>query len=86
MTLRILCLFVVLSISGFGAHAKTDSTPTSKGMDLYHSCRAAIRVMDSLAKPDDYHDSEFCRGYFTAFGELNDMEGTSICLGGSRLY
>jgi hypothetical protein len=41
--------------------------------------------MDSAAKPEDYHDSEFCRGYITAFGEFNDMEGTTICLGGSTI-
>jgi hypothetical protein len=82
MTLRVLGLLLVLSI---GAHAQKDPSDHTRGSDLYHSCQAAIRVMDSNIRPDDLHDSEFCRGYITAFGEFNDMAGTAICLAGSTI-
>lgn len=87
MTLRVLGLLLVLSISCIGAHAQKDPSDHSRGSDLYNSCQAAIRFMDSNSKPEDFRASEFCRGYLSAFGEFNDIEGTSssICLGGSTL-
>lgn len=77
--------FLLLFFLGIRIHAQKDPSDHTRGETLYHSCQAAIRVMDSTAKPEDYRDSEFCRGYMTAFGEFNDMAGTSICLGGSTI-
>jgi len=85
MIIRFLGLLLFLSIGCVGAHAQNNPSDHSRGADLYHSCQAAIRILDSNAKPEDYHDSEFCRGYMTAFGEFNDMEHTSICLGGTTI-
>lgn len=88
MKVHAIGLLLLLSIArvpiGSEAHAQKDPSDHSRGSDLYNSCQAAIRFMDSNSKPEDFRASEFCRGYLTAFGEFNDIEGasSSICLGG----
>jgi hypothetical protein len=87
MTLRIFGLFLVLSVASVGAHAQTNPTVEQlRGSDLFHACQASVRIMDapngSGLSNDDYEHSEFCRGYFTAFSDLNSALG-SICLGGA---
>ena len=82
--LRFLGLLLVLSIGCVGAHTQTNSGDDNRrGSDLYHSCQASIRIMNApnanAVANDDYAASEFCRGYFIAFAEYNDVMHTAIC-------
>ena len=88
--LRFLELLLLLSIAGFGAHAQTNSGDDQhRGAVLYHDCQASIRIMDApnadAVGSQDFVDSNFCIGYFTAFWEFNGLEGTSICRNEARL-
>ena len=86
---RLLSLLLLLGVAlSSEARAQNDSAQ-SRGADLFHDCQADIRLLDA---PDatsfsnsDFEDSQFCVGYFRAFGDFIAMEHTSICVGEARL-
>jgi hypothetical protein len=89
MKLRFLALLPLLSVAfSSQARAQNDSTQ-SRGADLFHDCQADIRLLDApdakSVSDSDFENSQFCAGYFTAFGDFIAMGHTSICVGEARL-
>ena len=90
MTSRVFGLLLVISIGCVGAHAQTNSTDEqSRGSDLFHACQASVGIADAPngrgLSNDDYEHSEFCRGYFMAFNDFNNIHRSTICIGGASV-
>ncbi len=79
---RILGLFLLTSVVGFAQTASNEEV--HQGSYLYKSCHAAVRLMNSstsVEAGDSIEESDFCLGYFTAFVDMNELQGhSSICL------
>lgn len=85
--LRTFGLALLLSVV---CHAQTNTAEAPRlGSFLYHDCQAAVRIMDAPSDTsggvDDLQNAEFCEGYFNAFGDINELIPSSICIDDATL-
>ena len=81
--LRTLGLALLIAVV---CHAQTNSAEDiHRGSYLFHSCQAAIRIMDlptNAGTEEDLEDSRFCQGYLSGFVDLAQLiPSSSICVG-----
>jgi hypothetical protein len=85
----VFCLIFAASSGHLSREAQAQATTANQqdtdqvelGSQLFRSCQASIRDMDSTTPhEDDLRDGGFCLGYFRGFGDYNAMAGSSICL------
>lgn len=82
-------LLPILLLGFVGASVPSPMAPESAGSDnLFHSCEAALRILDpttSHVDPRDVGTSEGCLGYLQGFSDGGQLASWSICVGNASM-